>query len=106
MCDSLTMNTAYNFLKDYIPIRNAVKTREDGEFLVALNNSSEIYYLNGMARDIWELIDGTLNIGGLCSKILDEYNVGREVLEDDIVNFIRDLQWKKLIRIKTGGKLS
>lgn len=100
------MNTAYNFLRDYIPLRNAVKTREDGDFLIAINRSNEIYYLNGTAREIWGFLDGTTSIEGLCSKIMSEYDVDRDSLERDIVNFIRDLQWKKLIRIKTGGKLS
>ena len=100
------MNTAYNFLRDYVPIHNAVKTREDGDFLVAINRNNEIYYLNGMAREMWNILDGTISIEGLCAKIMSEYEVERENLEGDIVNFIRDLQWKKLVRIKTGGKLS
>ncbi|MBQ9595605.1 MAG: PqqD family protein [Synergistaceae bacterium] len=100
------MNTAYNFLKDYVPLHNAVKTREDGDFLVALNRNNEIYYLNGTAREMWEILDGTVSIEGLCSKILSEYDIDRKSLEYDIVSFIRDLQWKKLIRIKTGGILS
>lgn len=100
------MNTAYNFLKEYIPIHNAIKTREDGNFLVALNRNNEIFYLNGMAREMWGFLDGITSVEGLCAKIISEYDVDRESLESDIVNFIRDLQWKKLIRIKTGGKLS
>ena len=100
------MNTAYNFLKEYIPIHNAIKTREDGNFLVALNRNNEIFYLNGTAREMWGFIDGITSVEGLCAKIISEYDVDRESLESDIVNFIRDLQWKKLIRIKTGGKLS
>ena len=55
---------------------------------------------------MWEILDGTVSIEGLCSKILSEYDVDRKSLEYDIVSFIRDLQWKKLIRIKTGGILS
>ena len=100
------MNTAYNFIKDYTHLRCAVKTREDGEFLTASNKNNEIYYLNGTAREMWKIIDGSVTIEGLCSKILGEYKVDREILENDIVNFIRDLQWKELIRLKTGGLLS
>ena len=100
------MNIAYNFLKDYIPIHSAIKTREDGDFLVALSRSNDIYYLNGTAREMWNLLDGNTSIESLCAKIMCEYDVDRKSLEGDIVNFIRDLQWKKLIRIKTGGNLS
>lgn len=98
------MNTAYNFLKSYIPVQNALKTREDGEFLIASSRSNEIYYFNGMAKEMWAGLDGTTSIEGLCVRILGEYRVERGVLERDIIEFIRDLQWKKLIRIKSGGK--
>ena len=97
------MNTAYIFLKGYIPVRNAVKTRNDGEFLIASNRNSEIYYLNGTAREMWNILDGNMTVEGLCAEILSEYEVGRETLECDIVSFIRDMQWKKLIRLKKGA---
>ena len=94
------MNTAYQFLKSYIPVRNALKTREDGDFLVASSLNNEIYYLNGMAKDMWGMLDGITSIEELCVRILGEYNVERSILEKDIVEFIRNLQWKKLIRIR------
>ena len=100
------MNTAYNMLKDYIPVHNALKTRIDGEFMIVSNRSNEIYYLNEMAKYMWSFLDGNTNIEGLCNEILSEYDVERSSLECDIVNFIRDLQWKELIRIKTGGTIS
>ena len=56
------MNTAYKFLKSYIPVRNALKTREDGNFLVASSRTNEIYYLNGMAKDMWSMLDGITSI--------------------------------------------
>lgn len=97
------MNTAYNLLKDFIPVHNALKTREDGNFLIASNRNSEIYYFNGMAKDIWNKLDGMTSVEVLCMKILSEYRVERGILERDIVNLIRDLQWKKLILMKSGG---
>ena len=99
------MNTAYTFIKNYIPLRNELKSRTDGDFLIISNRNGEIYYLNGSARDMWLLLDGSISIDELCGKILGEYKVDREQLENDIVNFIRDLQWKKLLRLRTGGLL-
>ena len=100
------MNTVFNFLRDYVPVHNAVKARDDGDFLIAMNRSNEVYYLNGTAREMWDILDGTISIEGLCAKILSEYDVDRESLECDIVNFIRDLQWKKLIRLREGSNHS
>lgn len=97
------MNVAYNMLKDYIPVRNALKTRANDELMIASNHNNEIYYLNATAHEMWELIDGIISVDGLCSKILSEYEADRETIENDVVNFIRDLQWKKLIRLRIGG---
>lgn len=84
------MNTAYDFMREYIPVHNAVKVREDGEFLIASNTNSDIYYLNGTAREMWNILDGNITVEGLCCKILGEYEVDRLTLEGDIVSFIRD----------------
>lgn len=100
------MTAAYDFLKDYIPVRSALKTRKDGEFLIASNRNSEIYYLNGTAREMWGMLDGNMTVEGLCAEFLGEYEVDRGTLERDIVSFIRDMQWKKLIRLKKGAILS
>ena len=97
------MNTAYNLMKNFIPVRNALKTREDGNFLIASNRNNEIYYFNGVAKEIWNNLDGMTSIEGLCGKILSEYRVESSILERDIVNLIRDMQWKKLILMKSGG---
>ena len=97
------MNTAYEFLKMYIPIKNALKTRENDSFLILSNRENNVYYLNSTARDIWEVIDGNKNISQICANLLKEYNVSREVFEKDLITFIRDMQWKKLLRLKKGG---
>ena len=53
-----------------------------------------------MAKDMWSMLDGITSIEGLCMRILGEYDVERSIFERDIVEFIRNLQWKKLIRIR------
>ena len=58
-------------MKSYIPVKSALKTRPEGDMLIVANNNSEIYYLNGIAGEIWDMIE-----------------------------FIRDMQWKRLIRLK------
>lgn len=96
------MNRPYELLKNYIPVKQALKTREEGDMMIIANMNAEIYYLNGMARDIWGMLDGNITVEGLCAKILGEYEVDRETLEGDIVSFIRDMQWKRLMRLKEG----
>ena len=97
------MNTPYEFIKGYIPIKNALKTRENDSFLIVANQESNVYYLNGTGREICENIDGSKSINEICECLLSEYDVSREVLERDLTSFVRDMQWKKLLRLKKGG---
>ena len=96
------MNIAYEKLKNYIPVLNAVKTRADGDFLIASSHDNNIYYLNGTARDMWELADGKISIDDLRRKFCGLYDVEADLLMSDLVDFIRDLQWKRLIKLKAG----
>ena len=94
------MNEAYELLKGYIPVKSALKTRSEGDMLIASNMNSGLYYLNGMAGELWGMIDGTKSIEDMSRKVLSEYDADPEEVKRDMINFIRDMQWKKLIRLK------
>ena len=51
------MNEVYTLIKDSIPIKDTLRAQENGEFLILANKSSDIYYLNDMARVMYSLID-------------------------------------------------
>ena len=53
-----------------------------------------------MAKTMWLLIDGKISIKDIYEKINNEYDVTSEELQNDIIDFIRDLQWKRLISLK------
>ncbi|MBR1486403.1 MAG: PqqD family protein [Synergistaceae bacterium] len=92
----------YEFIKGYIPIKSALKTRFEGDILVAANKNSEVFYLNSIAGEIWNKIDGEKRIYEICGEILSEYDAESEQVHSDVVDLIRDFQWKKLIRLKEG----
>ena len=98
----LPMNEAYELLKSYIPVKSALKARYNDGMLIASNKNSEIYYLNDMGGEIWKMIDGKSSLEDLSSKILAEYDADSEQVNADMVNLIRSLQWKKLIRLREG----
>ena len=97
------MNIAYEKLKNYVPIHNAVKTRADGDFLIASNHDNNIFYLNDTARYMWELLESKISIDSMKNIMCAEYDVEPDIIKNDIVDFIRDLQWKKLIKLKAGA---
>lgn len=94
------MNKVYCMLENYIPIPTALKTKKNDEFLIISNQKFDIYYFNDMAKELWLSLDGKLSIKDIFAKFIAEYDVDEDVLKEDIVNFIRDLQWKDLIRLK------
>lgn len=98
------MNKVYEMIKEYIPIKNILKEKENGEFLILANKNSDIYYLNDMAKEMYLLINDKININDVYIKIKSEYDVSEDELQNDIVDFIRDLQWKGLIRLKEVTK--
>lgn len=59
------MNKVYEMIKEYIPIKNALKEKKNGEFLILANKNSDIYYLNNMAKEIYLLINNKINISDI-----------------------------------------
>jgi len=57
-----------------------------------------IYYLdNPISSKIWELFDSKKSIRKIKEKILSEYDVAENKLEEDLKKFIEELQLKNLI---------
>lgn len=90
----------YMLIKEYIPVKDVLKEKENGEFLIVANKNSDVYYLNNMAKEMYSLIDSKISIEKIYEQVKKEYDVEELELKNDIVNFVRDLQWKKLIRLK------
>lgn len=94
------MNKAYALLRDFIPVPTMLKCRENGDFLIISNHRGEIYYLNNVAQDIWNLFNNDRSIEVILESMLEEYDVERSILENDLINFIRDMQWKEVVQLR------
>ena len=87
----------YELFKDYIPNKNCVKEKENGEFLIVSSPTLDVYYFNNTAKDFYQAIDGERSINDIVDYLLEEYDVKKEVLILDFVNVLRDFQWKQLV---------
>lgn len=80
-----------------------VKIREDTqtEFLIVMNHNLSLSYFNGTAKDIMQFIltSGTCTLKQIFQHMIELYDIDEKILKIDIVDFIRDLQWKKLIKM-------
>lgn len=97
------MDFIYEKMRNLIPLKNAQKYRNDGEFLVVMSYEHSIQYLNEVAKDFYLLLDGNKKIEDIVNIILNEYAVSQHVLEHDILELIRNLQWSNLILLKSYG---
>lgn len=98
------MNIIYEKLKSLIPIQNAQKYRDDGEFLVVMSYQHSIQYLNEVAKEFYLKLDGRKTVCEIVADLLAEYDVSEDILENDMIELIRNLQWNDLIMLKNGGE--
>ncbi|MBR0062467.1 MAG: PqqD family protein [Selenomonadaceae bacterium] len=87
----------FNWIKEKIPRCTFVKKRMNDDVLIICAANLAIYYLNATAAFFIELSDGKTTVGEIKQKFLARYAVDERELENDFVEMIRDLQWKKIL---------
>lgn len=90
----------FDFVENKIPKLTAVKYRENHEFLMIESANLEIFYLNGTAKDFVLLCNGQNNFSQIKDKLMKIYDVQEDILKNDLIDLIRDLQWKKLMIVE------
>ena len=90
----------FAWLENKIPHVTFVKRRMNDDVLIICSDSLTIYYLNLTAAMFIELADGKLTVGDIKNKFLARYEVDEQELENDFVEMIRDLQWKKILTLE------
>ena len=90
----------FAWLEKKIPRCSFVKKRMNDDVLIICSESLSIYYLNSTAAFFIELADGKSTVGDIKDKFLARYDVDERELENDFVEMIRDLQWKKILTLE------
>lgn len=93
----------FDKFEDLYPVKNAVKIRRDGEFMLVMGTDAVIQYLNETAAFMYEHFDGMHTVGEVYDLMLTEYDISPEMFEEvkrDIVNTIRDLQWQRVVELR------
>lgn len=76
-----------------------VETKMDGETVMMSINSGEYFGLDPVGSRIWELIENPIPIDQLIDKLIDEFDVSRDECEIDTLEFLNQLQEKKLLLV-------
>lgn len=75
-----------------------VAARAVGNETVLLDLAAGTYYgLDPIGARIWSLISTGKSLGQVCETMLDEYEVAREVIEQDALSLLGDLVAKNLV---------
>lgn len=86
---------------DTAAIPPQVMTREMGDETVILDLNSGTYFsLNPVGARFWELAGQGLTLGGICDRILAEYDVERGQLETDLRRLADELCEKSLLIVR------
>ena len=87
----------YEWMKNKRPRASFLKRRPNEDMLIIESKDLNIFYLNKTAAYFVSLSDGNHSIDDIKNKMLEKYDVSVEELENDLVETVRDLQWKSLI---------
>ncbi len=75
-----------------------VRARTVGEETVLLHLDSGTYFgLDPVGTRTWQLIQAGKSLSQVCDAIIEEFDVSRQVLEQDVLALARDLVGKKLV---------
>ena len=72
------------------------------EILLMTVQSGRYFSMDGVAKGIWLLINGLTPVRQIIEKQLENFEVDRQVCEDETLSFLNDLFEKKLIERVEG----
>jgi Coenzyme PQQ synthesis protein D (PqqD) len=75
----------------------------DGEIVMLSVQRGEYFGLDIVGSRIWELIENSITVGKIKQTLLDEYEVDESTCEDDLIEFLEDLQKKGLLITDISG---
>ena len=71
-----------------------------GETVITMNIDSGYYHeLNAVASRIWQIIETPKSVQQVCAQLVDEYDVGAEECERDVVEFLGDFDRLRLVDV-------
>lgn len=87
----------YSWIKNKIPHYTCVKKRMNDDILIICASDLMIYYLNSTVAFFINAIDGEKSVDEIKRIFLSKYDIAEAELERDLVELVRDLQWKKIL---------
>ncbi len=90
----------FAWLENKVPHVSLVKSKLNDEVLIVCTDDLVMYYLNSTAAFFINLANGKNSIDEIKNKFLERFDVEEKDLENDLVDMIRDLQWKGILTLE------
>lgn len=87
-------------LSDKVTIPPEVMARQVGDETVILDLASGTYFgLDAVGARMWELLGEGSTLAHVCEVMLDEYDVSRDQIEDDLLRISEEMRGQGLLKI-------
>lgn len=86
-----------DYLLDHVPHKILLKSREEGDVLIVANHDGAVFFLNSISKDFLKYCDGMKKTNEIIQIMLEDYDVSREILTDDIIEIIRKMQMQRIL---------
>jgi hypothetical protein len=101
----ISINSVYEKYKNLIVRPCYRKARhDDNGFLIVMNENLETFYLTETAKEMMTAISTKIKVDDLYQKFQAEYEVDGITLKNDIMEFLKDMQWKRIISLCKSDK--
>lgn len=90
----------WDWIKDKKPRNISLKHRMEENIMIVYGKTLEISYLNKTGAHILNLSDGENTMSDIANVLLTTYEVDEKELKKDIITLVRELQWKRIIRLE------
>jgi hypothetical protein len=71
----------------------------DGETVLMSLTQAAYFGLDSTGQIIWNMITEPCRVGDLCDQLVAEYDVDRSIIEQDVFDFLNELNGEGLIQV-------
>ena len=72
----------------------------EGEAVLIASKDSSVHSLSDVGTRIWQLADGNLTVGQIVDALNEEYEVEKDELEKDVIEFVESLSAEPLALVR------
>jgi len=69
----------------------------DGEATIVLPSHASVHVLNPIGSFVWESLDGRATLAQILDRVVEEYDIGREAAEADLLQFVGALRAQGMV---------